>query len=217
MKTVLIADNHPMMRKGLREAVDADERFSVVGEVGDTEACLFQVEQQSPDLLILDLNMPTESGFDVLVKMRQRRSPTRVIVFSMHASPEFVSKARELGAKAFVAKEDVGDELIEILADETGGFRMSSSAGRPEVNLPLEEGDLDEDVRDLLSGLTQSELRILKEMASNKTSRQIGMALGISPRTVQAHRLNITKKFDIHGANALLRFVVAHRRSIINF
>ena len=212
-RTLLIADNHPLFRSGVRQLVDESDLLQVLAEVGDGESCLFQMENLQPDCLILDLNLPGKSGFDVATELRSKGSTCRIIVLSMHSSAEFVEHARQIGCNAFVAKEDAGSELVDILAGAGTAFTMSSSAGRGEDEFELDAVIVDE-IDELLQRLTLAEQRVLYNISISQTSPDIAEKLNISTRTVHTHRQNICRKLDLTGINSLVRFAVEYQAKI---
>lgn len=213
MKTVIIADNHPLLRSGVRQLIDDSGLFRVVSEAGTGESCLLQVDDLKPDWLVLDLNIPGLSGFEVVHELKARNASCRIAILTMHSSREFVAHARAIGCDAFIAKEDAGQELLAILNSESGTFRMSSSAGKGEDDLPAQMQDEPARLPELAI-LSKSERRILREIADAKTSEAIAEALHVSVRTVHTHRQNICRKLSLKGVNSLLRFALENRDAI---
>ncbi|MCP5264831.1 MAG: response regulator transcription factor [Burkholderiaceae bacterium] len=206
MKTVLLADDHPLFRAGVRQVLEETGRFQVMAEVRDGDAAMAQLEILRPDIAVLDLSMPGLSGFEVLERSRQAGIPTRMVILSMHAEQAYAARARAAGAQAFVAKEDAAAELIRAL-DTADTFFMSQSVG---VSGPADLPPGDAADRELVERLTESERRVLRLLAKGWTSKQIGRGLGISPRTVQAHRRNAAERLGIMGPNQLMQFAVRH-------
>ena len=215
MKTVIIADNHPLLRSGVRQLIDNSGLFKVLAEAGNGESCVIQVEDLKPDWLVLDLNIPGMSGFEVVRALKTRGAGCRIAILTMHSSQEFVAHARAIGCDAFIAKEDAGQELLAILNSESDAFRMSSSAGKGEGDLP-EQMHEEPAGLPVLAALSKSELRILREIADARTSEAIAAALHVSVRTVHTHRQNICRKLDLKGVNSLLRFALENREAILN-
>jgi DNA-binding NarL/FixJ family response regulator len=213
---VLIADNHPIFRSGLKLAVEDIPDHLVVGEASDGDASVVQAGLLRPDIITLDLNMPGLDAFAAICWVRSNLPDCLVIVVSMHADRAFVEKAMECGAHGFVAKEDAGSELA--LAFQRGGetFFMSSAAGRRELSLALDTPGADP-VTAKLAELTNMERRVLRLVSKLRTSRDVAHALGIAERTVHTHRNNICTKLGLKGANALLHFAVTHREEIDRF
>lgn len=210
---VLIVDNHPIFRDGLKLAVEDIAGHVVVGEASGGDAGIAQAELLEPDIVTLDLNMPGLSAFEVIRWMREHLPGSLVIVVSMYADRAFVEKAREFGAHGFVAKEDAGRELALAFQRGREAFFMSSAAGRREPALALDESGGDR-LAGELTDLTNMEWRVLRLVATLRTSREVARALGIAERTVHTHRNNICSKLGLRGANALLRFAVEHRDRI---
>lgn len=214
MKTVVITDNHPLFRGGVRQLVDESDLFQVVAEAANGESCVLQVDRLKPDWLILDLNIPGMSGFDVVTELKQRGAQCRIAILTMHSSQDFVSHARAIGCDAFIAKEDAGQELIAILNTETTEFQMSSSAGKGEEDT-APRIDTRRQALPELTSLSKAELRILSEIARTRTSEAIAEMLNISVRTVHTHRQNICRKLKLSGVNSLLKFALENRDAIL--
>ncbi|WP_158284757.1 response regulator [Oricola cellulosilytica] len=212
-RTVLIADNHPLFRAGVRSTVEDLPDFSVVGEVSDGVACVTQAALFKPDFVTVDLNMPGMDGFEVALRLRDQGSGCLVIVVSMYADKAYVEKAMECGAHGFVAKEDAGTELGMAFVQAGSGFFMSSSVGKPEPLLTV-ASDTGEGIAQMLERLTPAERRVLRLVSRSLASRTIADELGVSERTVHTHRNNICAKIGVHGANALLTFALSNRDEI---
>ena len=214
--TVLLADDHPIFRTGLRQIIEDRPDFKIVAEVGDGQAALAQIEILTPDYAVFDLSMPGLDGFKALETLVERGLPTKVLIVSMHAEAGYAKRARELGAIGFVAKEDAPTEVVRAFDEADGGFFMSQSVGSQNTgpDRPLDSpaaGDaLD------LSGITSTERKVLVLLSLGKTSKEIGRDLGISPRTVQAHRRNISEKLGITGPNRLLEIAIRHRAQLMD-
>jgi len=211
MKSVLIADNHPLFRAGVRQLIQDSDGFQLIGEAGDCDSCLFKVAELTPDILLLDLNMPQQGGFEVARSLGEQGSACQVVVLSMYASSEFVETAKQVGCAGFVAKEDAGPDLIFALEHLADGFQMSSSVGRTEDGAV----DLLSEVEDLgFATLTRTELSVLGHIAQSSTTQDIAEKMGVSPRTVDAHRHNIIRKLELTGSNSLVRYAAENRDKI---
>ena len=208
-QTILIADDHPAFRTGVRQYFRSRKDFELIGEVGDGQVCFHRLETMQPDWAVIDLSMPSMTGFQILQSAREQRMPTRIIVMSMFADQVYAERAKELGARGFIAKEDAVAELDQALRTPEGQFFMSESVGRSTNFLCLQLGD------NRLDQLTPAESRILRLLAEGATSKEIGRELNISPRTVQSHRRNIADKLELHGHNKLLEFAVRNRDQLI--
>ena len=214
--TVLIADDHPIFRTGLRQTIEADAAVRVVAEAGNGDEALAAIENVRPDLAVLDIGMPGPDGLDVARALRDRRSATRVIVLTLHKDEWFLNEALDAGVHGYVPKESAATEIV--------GAIRSVHAGRQYVS-PLLSGLLinrrqraEALARDLpaLDALTAAEVKVLKLLAEIKTTKEIADALCISPRTVEHHRTSIAAKLELHGSLALTRFAVKHQSALKN-
>ena len=203
-RTVILADDHPAFREGIKQYLEAKPGVAVVAETGDGESCIELLRLHRPDWALVDLAMPAKSGFEVLRAVIEDGLETRVLVLSMYADDAYARRAHDAGADGFIAKEDAMSELDAALASPPGGFFTSPSVGRPTI-VPLDENALGS-----IGGLTPAERRILLLLGQGQTSREIAAAVEISPRTVQKHRQNMANKLGLHGPNRLLEFAVRH-------
>lgn len=208
VRSVLLADDHPIFRDGLRRAIEADSAFTVVAEVGDGEAALAQIELLRPDYGLFDLSMPRLDGFSALERLQEAGASTRILIVSMHTEAGYAKRAQELGAVGIVAKEDAASELIRALRAPDGTFFMSQSIGRVDLARPFVPTAAPGDGVDL-EALTQSERKVLKLLSKGWTSKHIARELDVSPRTIQAHRRNISDKLGVSGPNQLLHLAVS--------
>jgi DNA-binding NarL/FixJ family response regulator len=211
---VLIVDDHPLFRQGLRQLVEADARFELVGEAGNGNDALAFIQQRKPGIALLDVNLPGLSGLEVAGRVQSLRLPTRIVVLTMFKEEETFNRALDLGVLGFVLKENaVQDILAALVAVAKGEHYLSPTIstylvrrrGRAEALAEHKPG---------LADLTKAERRILKLIAEKKTSREIAAELFISPRTVEAHRANISQKLGLRGSNSLLQFALENRSAI---
>ncbi len=211
---VLIVDDHPLFREGLRQVILTDARFELCGATGDGKAALQMICENKPDLAVLDVNLPGLTGLEIAQNLQNKRLPTRLVILTMLKEETVFNRAMDLGVKGFVLKENAVEEIVKALAAVAEGEHYLSPSisgylvrrrGRAE-SLAREKPGLDD--------LTKAELRILKLIALKKTSREIATDLFISPRTVEAHRANICTKLDLRGSNSLLQFALENRSSL---
>jgi DNA-binding NarL/FixJ family response regulator len=211
---VLIVDDHPLFRTGLRQVIEADGRFELVGEAGDGEVAWKLIQEKKPDVAVLDVNLPGLTGLEIARKLQEKKSRTRVIILTMLKEEELINRALDFGVNGFVLKENaVADILEAIVTAAAGGHYLSPAVSgflvrrrsRAEALAAHKPG---------LDDLTKAERRILKLIAENQTSREIAAKLFISPRTVEAHRANICTKLELHGSHRLLQFALENRSSL---
>lgn len=211
---VVIVDDHPLFRQGLRQVIVSDDRFELVGEADNGEAALHLIQQIKPDIAVLDLNLPRKSGLEVAKVLRTRKSETGLVVLTMLKDEEAFNQAINLGIQGYVLKENAAGEILNCIA--------SVAAGQPYVSPSLTSFLLRRRTRaealasrtPSLGDLTTAERRILKAIAQKKTTREIASELFISPRTVESHRANISAKLLLKGPNALLQFALEHRDAL---
>ncbi|MBI5473431.1 MAG: response regulator transcription factor [Ignavibacteriae bacterium] len=210
--TILIADDHPLIRKGLKEVIEESTEFTIVAETGDGESALQFVEQFQPDILILDHNMPKKNGLDVARELREKNNPVKIIVLTMHKEQEAFDAAMDLGVMGFVLKDNALTDIVTCLSMVAEGKPFIS----PLVSeFLLKRADKKEYDALGLKRLTAAERKVLSLIAQNKSSKEIADMLFISSRTVENHRANICAKLGLKGPNALLRFVIEHS-SVLN-
>ena len=206
--TVLIADDHPVVRAGLLMALDAAPDIRVVLEVGDGAAALEAIERLRPDVAVLDIEMPERSGIEVLRQMQAQRLPSLGIVLTMHDDVAMFEQAMEAGAAGYLLKDSLITDVVTCIRRVMAGdyyltptYRGIEPVSRSAVKR----------VRDAVLSLTRTEIRILRLIAANTSTRDIAAQLDVSPRTVDTHRANICSKLNQHGAFALIRFALENR------
>lgn len=210
--TVVLADDHHVVRKGLRAVLEAEEDCSVIGEASDGLEALDLVERLRPDVLIVDLMMPKMNGLEVTRQVAVRSPGTRTAVLSMHASEAYVLEALKSGAAGYVLKDSNLSDLAKAVREIASGRRYLSP--------PLTDLTIEAYVKRAQSGtldaydtLSEREREVLKLAAEGATSGAIAARLFISPRTVESHRANIMRKLGLESQTDLIRFAI--RRGII--
>ncbi len=203
-ETVLIADDHPIFRRGLHEVVEAHPGFEMVAEAGDGATAISLIRAHKPDIAILDIAMPRANGLDVMAQASRWQDAPRFVILTLYEEEAYFRQAIELGALGYLLKENAEDELITCLEKISRGQRYLS----PAISWKLVEDSNATQVTGPLTSLTPAETRILRLIAEHRTSREIGDLLSISHRTVENHRNNIARKLGLHGTHALLRFAL---------
>lgn len=211
---IIVADNHPLLREGLRQVIASDEGLSVVGEADDGEAALALIEAHRPDVAVLDITMPNMDGFELARAIRGKGLPVHVIFLTIHDEEDMVNEALDLGARGYVLKEGAIKEIVfAIKAVVKGQSYLSPSITAHLVNRQRRAAAL-LDRKPGLAELSPRERQILSLIAEAKTSKEIAAALRIDYRTVENHRNNICRKLDLHGTNALLTFALNHKSEL---
>lgn len=208
---VVIADDHPIVRQGLRQTIEAAPELKVVAEAGDGREALERIRELRPEIALLDIDMPKLHGFDVARAIREERLPVEIVFLTVHSEPEFFRKGLELEAKGYVLKDCALTDIVAcIRAVASGQHYASQSLTSYLVGMSRQPRERSAGGSGLGS-LTPTERRVLRMIADYKTSRQIADELFVSPKTVQAHRANICLKLDVHGSHALMRFALEHK------
>ena len=209
--TILIADDHPLFRKGLREVISEDPTLTVVHESGDGENALAHIEKLAPEIALLDIDMPKASGLEVARAIQKKKLPVKVVILTMHDEAEMFEKAMEFGTMGYVLKDGAVNEIVACL--------HAVQQGTPYISPAISHHLIKRDKRSAqgleeklgLADLTPSERKVLQLIARSKTTKEIADELSISPKTVDHHRSHICTKLNIHGTNALLRFALENK------
>jgi len=202
---VVLADDHTLVRAGLRRLLEGRPGIAVVAEVADGEGALRAVEAGGVDVLVLDLSMPKVGGLEVLRRVKDSRPETKVVVLTMHSNAEYVARAVREGADGYLLKDSAVADLVRAIETVVGGEAYYS----PEVQRAL--GDL---VRGGTEGerpldrLTEREREILRLVAEGLSTKEIAARLRISGRTVETHRANLMRKLDLHSVAQLTQFAL---------
>jgi|TARA_B100000676_G_C17840525_1_gene712663 DNA-binding NarL/FixJ family response regulator len=207
---VVIADDHSVVRQGIRGVLEEIDGLDVIGEVGDGVEALGMVTDLSPDVVVLDVNMPAMSGLEVTMALREEGSPVRVLILSMHDDPEYVLQAVRAGADGYVLKDVSPAELRDAVIAVHEGRDHFTARVTQQLSVGLRREIEEEQLRARLSSLTQREREVLLLVAQGLTNREAGGKLEISPRTVETHRERVMDKLRIRTVAGLTRFVVEH-------
>lgn len=206
---ILIADDHPLFRRGLRAAIEEVQDYRVVAEAGDGESAIRQIEHLDPAVAFIDLAMPIKDGLAVAAWAASARPQLRTVIMTLYKERDFVDRALALGATGYLVKDDAQGEVLRCLETVLAGeFFLSPSVGAPN---PIPPAILDPGAKAAIERLTQAQRSVLRLLAEYRTSKDIARLLAISPKTVENHRANIVTALGLSGANALLRFAVRNR------
>jgi DNA-binding NarL/FixJ family response regulator len=207
---ILIADDHPIVRKGLRLSIEEDPGLKVVAEASDGEEALALVKKLHPQIAVLDIDMPRLDGLGVAREIARLKLETQIIFLTFHADEDLFRTAMSLGSRGYILKDSASQEIV-------AGLR-SVASGRPYISSEitaqlLQQREAPGSQNTLTGNLTPTERRILRLIADGKASKEIGAELSIHYRTVENHRTNICRKLSIEGegANALLRFALQNK------
>ncbi|PHV04965.1 DNA-binding response regulator [Janthinobacterium sp. BJB412] len=197
---ILLVDDHPLVRDGLRARLEAVASFRVVAEAGGAAEALEQAALHDIDLVLMDINMRGGNGIEATARFKQAFPRIAVLILSMHDKLEYVSQAIQAGARGYVLKDAPGKDIVVAIETVMSGGIYYSAALARQLAKPLSQE----------SQLTSREHEVLRHIANGESNKQIARSLDLSVRTVETHRLNIKRKLGIEGQAELIRFAVQH-------
>ncbi len=198
---VMIVEDHPFFRQGLRDVVAHDESLEVVAEAADGKHAIQLAYQHQPDVILMDLNMPGLSGLNATEMIPEERPETRIVILSMHDSPEYISTALSHGARGYILKDVPTDEIRTAIDTVMNGQEYLCTGAK---------GSLQPKISDGRETLTSREQTILLELAQGQSNKDVANTLNISVRTVETHRKNIKRKLGISSTAGLTRYALEH-------
>jgi two-component system response regulator NreC len=206
--SVLLADDHRILREGIRSLLEKTPDIEVVGEALEGGDAVAKVQQLSPDVVLMDITMPGLNGLEATRQIKALRPLTKVLVLTMHENNQYISQFLRSGASGYVLKDTAASELVgAIRAVHQGDAYLYPSIARKlleEYLLKVQTGE----ERDSYDGLTEREQEVLKLIAEGKTNKEIAETLSLSVRTVQAHRANLMGKLHMHDRTELVRYAI---------
>jgi len=207
--SILIADDHPIFRSGLRQLIEGEKNIKIIGEADNGEKALEIIREKNPDIAILDLDMPKMTGLQVLKNLKEES--TKVIFLTMYAEEDIFDEAMNLGIKGYVLKDSAVNDIIECISTVSDdNYYISPSVSNFLINRRKKLRELRDNVP-ALDNLTATEKKILKFISENKTSREIANVLFLSPRTIENHRANISNKLNLKGSHSLVKFAIENK------
>ena len=205
---VMIVDDHPLVREGIRSIVAGEEGFEIVAEAGSGEEAVEVAGQLRPDVVILDLSMPGEGGLSAVARLREVAPTARSLVLSVHDHPEYVLEAVRAGAQGYIRKDTSPAELRQAIRTVHRGEAFFSSPVARQLSAAVRQETLRGEQGEKLERLTDRERQVLAGIAAGSTSKIMARQLGLSPRTVEAYRENLMRKLAIRTVAGLTRFAV---------
>ena len=203
---VLLADDHTLMRAGLRELLERIEGVNVIGEASDGQEALDLVGLQLPDVVVLDISMPRLNGLEAAERIRKSFKNVRVIILSMFGTEEYVTAALRAGASGYLLKDAAVSELeVAIRAAAAGDMYLSPAISKQVVDQFLDRDHEDENPLEML---TKRQREVLQLIVEGNTAKAIATLLGLSVKTVETHRADIMDRLDIHDVPGLVRFAM---------
>jgi two-component system, NarL family, response regulator NreC len=210
---LLLADDHTVVRQGLRKVLEERPEWAVVAEAGDGREAVRLAEQFKPDVSILDVAMPLLNGIEATRQIARRVPSTRILVLTMHADEAYVAQILRAGAAGYLLKDSADVDLIQAVSEVARGKSFFSPAiARVMLDNYVRQGT-EKDVSDRYESLSQREREIFQLIAETKTNKEIAALLNVSPSTVETHRARIMEKLDLHSAAEIVLYAV--RRGVI--
>jgi two-component system response regulator NreC len=204
---VVVADDHALVREGIRNVLDSSDGIEVVGEAADADEVERVVAESHPDVLVLDITMPGRSGLELARDLHSAHPELRIIILTMHDKQEYVFDAVRAGANGYVLKDGDPAELKRAIEVVHGGEAFFTPWAAAQISAAL-RGEKESAGEGPLAELSARETEILREVARGRTNREIGEQLGISPRTVESHRTRLMDKLQIRTIAGLTRFAI---------
>ena len=206
--SIVLADDHTILREGLRALLTADASFEIVGEARDGREAVRCVEKLGPDLILMDLSMPRMSGMEAIREIKRRYPETKIIALTVHKTEEYLLTTLQAGSDGFVLKDATHDELIMAIKNVMGGKSYLSPGVSEKVIEGYLQGKKSTQPLSSWESLSQREREVLKLIAEGYKNKEIAEDLCISLKTVEKHRANLMKKLDLHNAAALTVYAV---------
>jgi DNA-binding NarL/FixJ family response regulator len=211
---ILIADDHPIFRRGLRMIIESDPSLKVVAEANDGTEALSGIEQLQPVVAVLDMDMPPPDGLAVARRIREQGWPVAAVFLTMHKDVATFNAALDAGIRGYIVKDSAANEIVGCIKSVAAGHSFFSPALSGHLLTRRERADEFARQTPSIDDLTASERRVLRLIAEAKSNKEIAETLFISIRTVEHHRANICSKLGLTGKNALLTFALTHKTEI---
>lgn len=202
---VMLADDHVLMREGIRQLLEFDGSIEVVAEANDGEECMEKLLEIKPEILLLDINMSKKNGIEVLKEIKSKNIDVKVLILTVHESIEYLLKAVELGADGYIMKDSESAELKKAISVIMNGESYIQPNLIPALNNRLVARDMD---KDKIESLTSRELEVLIQVANGMFNKEIATSLNISERTVKNHISNIFKKIGVFDRTQAAVFAI---------
>jgi DNA-binding NarL/FixJ family response regulator len=208
---ILIADDHPIFRRGLCDVIETDPSLELVGQAANGEEALHCIAELKPDIAILDVHMPRLTGLQAARRLRESESPVKLVLLTMYEDESLLNEALDLGINAYVLKENAAEDLIQAIRAVAEGKTFITASLTGALLRRRSDSEALHRERPGLQRLTPSEKRILRLIADDRTSKEIADLLGCAVRTVETHRQNMSQKLSLSGSHSLLKFAYENR------
>lgn len=211
---IFLADDHPIFRAGLRQILESQKEFKIIGEASNGEEALNQIRKNPPDIFILDVSMPVMNGIETARKCREEGFEFEILFLTMHQEKALIRTAADLRVRGYVLKESATEEIVEAVHAVAQHSEYISRSIAKLLLKPSSSQRFGKQTNQDLTSLTKAEIKILAIVSSDKTSKEIADELGLSVRTVENHRNRASKKLGLSGSHSLVKFAYKHREEI---
>ena len=207
-KSILIVDDHPLFRKGLKAVIEPHTQFEVVGEAQNGSEALELAQKLNPDLVVVDISLPDQSGIELTRDIRNLLPEMRIMIVSMHSKIDYIAEAFQAGATGYVVKESASESLLQGLEFVSrGDYYLDSSLSQQVAEKLIGPREKENQIsHSAYGGLTPREQEVMRLLAEGLSSKRVAEKLFISPKTVENHRASIMNKLDLHGTVELVRY-----------
>lgn len=202
---IMLADDHVLIREGIKQLLEFDGTMTVIEQAGDGEECLEKLKKVNPDILLLDINMPNVNGIETLEEIKKRNLPVKVLMLTVHSEIEYLIKAVDIGADGYILKDSGSEELKKAIHSILDGESYIQSSLIPALNSRLVNRDID---KEKIASLTKRECEILIQIASGRFNKEIATTLDITERTVKNHISSIFKKIEVSDRTQAAVFAI---------
>lgn len=208
MIRVLLADDHSIVREGLKRVLEDSHDIKVIAEAADGESAVDKVIQTKPDVAVVDISMPGMDGLEVVTRLTSYCPDVPVLILTMHDEEQYVVRAIEAGAKGYVTKQSAPEQLVEAVKKIHAGGRYLTEKASEALALRLIRGN---ETRTLIESLSMRELQVLRKLAMGATNREIAVSYNVSVKTVDTYRSRILKKLNLRNNSDLSRFAIRNK------
>jgi DNA-binding NarL/FixJ family response regulator len=211
---ILLADDHTLVRQGLRKILEEQPAWSVIAEAGNGRDAVQLAAELSPDVAVLDIGMPLLNGIDATRQITRRAPAVRVLILSMHLDGAYISRALHAGARGYLLKDSADTDLVRAISAVAGGVSFFSPAAARVMLDDYVQRLADRGIDDRYESLSEREREVFQLVAEGRSSKEIAQLLSVSPATIETHRSHIQQKLDVHNTAELV--VYAIRRGVIS-
>jgi two-component system, NarL family, invasion response regulator UvrY len=209
MIRVLITDDHPVVRRGIRQILEDNERISLVEEAGNGKELIEKLKKQVFDVILLDISLPGRSGLDLIPEIKKIQKSAGILILSIHSEEIYARKAIKYGASGYLTKLSAPEELLAAVYKIAGGGKYISASLAEKISFKI-LGENDDPLRNKLSG---RELEVISLLASGKTLSNIAEYLSLSPKTISTYRRRILEKLNLKTTSDIIRFSIIEKLS----